>query len=112
MLLVRNAPSSTHYCSVTGSASPDLATLVLPKMRRLGIIRTNDIALNVCSSTNPNKVTLVLIMLNHLIFGRTSVAKSLIVELEALCHGDISSNIRTKVPYHGVISSNSKNQFS
>ena len=71
MLLVQNASSSTVYWGVTSSTSPEIATLVLPKMIVFTDIRTNVIAQNACSSTNPKYVTLVLILPNT---SRTNVS--------------------------------------
>ena len=59
--LVQNASSSTVYWGVTSSTSPEIATLVLPKMKAFTHIRTNFIALNVSSSTRFEIVPLVLI---------------------------------------------------
>jgi hypothetical protein len=70
MLLVRNASSSTVYWGVTSSTSPEIATLVLPKMIVFTDIRTNVVAQNASSSTNPKYATLVLILPNT---SRTNV---------------------------------------
>ncbi len=61
MLLVRNTFSSTVYWGVTSSSSPEIATLVLPKIIAFTHIRTNVIAINSSSSTRFEIVPLVLI---------------------------------------------------
>ncbi len=64
MLLVRNASSSTVYRGVTSSTSPEIATLVLPKMIVFTDIRTNVIAQNASSSNIPKYVTWVTLYYN------------------------------------------------